>query len=143
MFSTAHLHPMIVHFPIALILAGFLADVASLVFRRYTALATTGFLLMLAGTLGAIAAYAAGQLFTAEPTQGEIVAVFTRHETAALVTVIVMVIASIVRSYAVVKDKDQGTLRWTYLCLGLLGAAAVAYTGSLGGTMVYSYMMSI
>jgi uncharacterized membrane protein len=34
MFATSHLHPMLVHFPIALILIGFLAELAFLVIKK-------------------------------------------------------------------------------------------------------------
>jgi uncharacterized membrane protein len=34
MFNTDHLHPMIVHFPIALITVGFFAEVISLFFQK-------------------------------------------------------------------------------------------------------------
>ena len=92
MFSTDHLHPMIVHFPIALITVGFIADVVSLFFKSEKCLSSTGFYLMVLGTLAAIAAWSSGQLFTEEPTQGEILKVFHNHETGALITMILMII---------------------------------------------------
>ena len=88
MFNTAHLHPMIVHFPIALITVGFLAEVVSLFFKSEKCLSKTGFYLMILGALAAIAAWSTGQLFTSEPSQGEIVRVFEKHETGALITMI-------------------------------------------------------
>jgi len=71
MFSTDHLHPMIVHFPIALITVGFIAEVVSLFFKSEKCLSKTGFYLMILGSLAAIAGWASGQLFTEAPTQGE------------------------------------------------------------------------
>jgi uncharacterized membrane protein len=73
MFTTTHLHPMLVHFPIALITVGFLADVVFLFYKKEICLSKTGFYLMIVGTLAAAAAYLSGQLFTNEPTEGEIV----------------------------------------------------------------------
>jgi uncharacterized membrane protein len=64
MFETSHLHPMIVHFPIALIIVGFFADVVYLFFKDEKCLSKAGFYLMVLGALAAIAAWSTGQLFT-------------------------------------------------------------------------------
>jgi uncharacterized membrane protein len=143
MFNTDHLHPMIVHFPIALITIGFIADVASLFFKSEKCLSKTGFYLMVLGALAAIAAWSTGQLFTDEPTQGEILTVFGKHETGALVTMILMIIGSVFRIWLVVKKKDETQLKWVAFGFYLLAFIAVTFTGYLGGTMVYNYMMSL
>lgn len=143
MFNTAHLHPMIVHFPIALITAGFLADVVFLFFKNEKCLSKTGFYLMVIGALAAVAAWSTGQLFTSEPIDGEIVKVFERHETGALVTMIIMLIGAVIRVYLVVKKKEETQLKWLVFALYLLGFVAVTYTGFMGGTMVYDFMMSL
>ena len=92
MINTAHIHPMIVHFPIALITAGFLSDVVFLFFKNEKCLSKTGFYLMIIGALAAVAAWSTGQLFAGEPGDGEIVKVFEQHKTGALVTMIIMLI---------------------------------------------------
>jgi uncharacterized membrane protein len=56
MINSTHFHPMIVHFPIALITIGFTADVVSLFIRNEKCLSKTGFYLMVTGALAAIAA---------------------------------------------------------------------------------------
>lgn len=78
MFNTDHLHPMIVHFPVALIIVGFTAEVVSLFFKSEKCLSKTGFYLMILGTLAAIAAWLTGQLFTDHPYDGEILSVFEK-----------------------------------------------------------------
>jgi len=143
MFNTAHLHPMIVHFPIALITAGFLADVVFLFFKKEKCLSKTGFYLMVLGALAAIAAWSTGQLFTNEPSQGEIVRIFEKHETGAMITMIIMLIGAAVRVYLVIKKKDETNLKWLVFGFYFLGFAAVTFTGFMGGTMVYNYMMGI
>jgi uncharacterized membrane protein len=143
MFNTAHLHPMIVHFPIALITIGFVAEVFSLFFRSEKCLSRTGFYLLVLGTLAAIAAWSTGQLFTNEPTQGEIVGVFAKHETGALITMILMIIATVFRIWLVIKKQEESQLKWVAFSLYLMGFAAVTFTGYMGGTMVYNYMMAL
>jgi uncharacterized membrane protein len=143
MFETSHLHPMIVHFPVALILAGFLADVIFLFYRKEKCLSKTGFYLMILGTVAAACAFLTGQLFTSEPEEGEVVKVFHRHETGALITMLIMGIASIVRIYLVAVKREETSLKWVVFFLYLVGAASVSFTGFMGGTMVFNYMISL
>jgi len=143
MFDTSHLHPMLVHFPIALITFGFIADVASLFFKTEKCLSKTGFYLMVLGALSAVAAWSAGQLFTNEPSGGAIMEIFEKHETAALITLIIISLGAILRIYMVLKKKEDTNLKWLVFILYLLAFAAVTYTGYMGGTMVYNFMMAL
>jgi uncharacterized membrane protein len=143
MFNTDHLHPMIVHFPVALITVGFVVEVVSLFFKSEKCLSKTGFYLMILGTLGAIAAWSTGQLFTEEPTQGEILKVFQKHETGALITMVLMIAGSIFRIWLVVKKKDETPLKWIAFSFYLLAFVAVTFTGFMGGTMVYDFMIGL
>jgi uncharacterized membrane protein len=143
MFNTTHLHPMIVHFPIALIIVGFLADVISLFFKNEKCLSKTGFYLMVLGALATIAAWSTGQLFTSEPTEGDIVNVFVKHETGALITMILMIIGSVFRIWLVLQKKEETQLKWIAFGFYFLAFAAVSFTGFLGGTMVFDYMTAL
>jgi uncharacterized membrane protein len=143
MFGTSDFHPMIVHFPIALIMVGFLADVVFLFFRSEKCLSKTGFYLMILGALAAIAAWATGQLFTNKPGQGEILNVFEKHETGALITMILIVIGVALRIYLVIRKQEDTNLKWVVFILYLLAFCSVSFTGFMGGTMVYKYMMPI
>jgi uncharacterized membrane protein len=143
MINTAHFHPMVVHFPVALILAGFLADLLFLFFRKQAWLSKTGFYLMVLGTLGAVAAYLTGQFFTAHPGEGAIVEIFSRHESLALVTLLIMCIATLVRIAVVIWKKDSAFFHWLVFGLYLLGTLSVSATGYLGGVMVMDYMMGL
>ena len=143
MINTAHLHPMIVHFPIALIMAGFLAEVVSLFFKSEKCLSKTGFYLMILGTLAALAAWSTGQLFTNEPTQGPVMLIFGRHETGALITMVIMIVCSAFRIYLVVAKKEETVLKWIAFGIYFLGFSSVAFTGYLGGAMVYDFLMPL
>jgi uncharacterized membrane protein len=143
MFSTSHLHPMIVHFPIALITIGFFADVVFLFFRDEKCLSKTGFYLMVLGALAAVAAWSTGQLFTSEPDQGEIVKTFENHKLGALITMIIMLIGATVRIYLVAKKKEDTNIKWLAFALYLMGFGAVTFTGLMGGSMVYNFMLGV
>lgn len=143
MFNTDHLHPIIVHFPIALITVGFVAEVASLFFKSEKCLSRTGFYLMILGSLAAIAAYVSGHLFTEEPTQGEILKVFVNHKTGALITMILIIIGTIFRIWLMAVKKDETPLKWIVFGFYLLAFSAVTFTGFMGGTMVYNFMIGL
>ncbi|ROL60809.1 DUF2231 domain-containing protein [Bacteroidetes/Chlorobi group bacterium ChocPot_Mid] len=143
MISLTHFHPMVVHFPIALILIGFLADLISLFFKQEKCLTKTGFYLMIVGTLSAIVAYISGNFFTEHPEEGAIHEVFELHESAALITLIIMLVASIIRIFLVVRKLDETNWKWLVFALYLAGTIAVSITGFWGGSMVFDYMTGI
>jgi len=143
MITTGHLHPMVVHFPLALIIVGFLADVIYLFFKKEKCLLKTGFYLMILGTLAACAAFATGHLFTSEPTEGDMVTTFARHEAGALATILIMLAGSFLRLYLVIYKKEESKLKWLVFTFYCLGTVTVSFTGLMGGTMVYNYMMGL
>jgi uncharacterized membrane protein len=96
---------------------------------------------MVLGSLAAIAGWSSGHLFTEEPTQGEILKVFLKHETGALVTMILIVSGTIFRIWLMVKKKEETPLKWIAFVFYLLAFIAVTFTGFMGGSMVYDFMM--
>lgn len=134
---------MIVHFPIALITIGFLAEVISLFFKSEKCLSKTGFYLMILGALSAIVAWTTGQLFTDKPTQGEVFSMFEIHKTGGLITMILITIGSAFRIWLVMQKKEETQLKWIAFGFYLLAFAGIAYTGFIGGIMVYNFMMAL
>ena len=141
MFSTSHLHPMLVHFPISLIIAGFAADAVYL-FKKYEWLSKAGFSLMILGTFGAMIAYLTGLLFTGKPTEGEVVEIFKLHALGGFITLIIMSVVSVLRIYFYLKHNED-RFNWGIFLLFLLGAIAVSFTGYMGGIMVYTYFLEV
>jgi len=142
MFNTAHLHPLIVHFPIALLIAGFVADTAYLLYKKEVCLSKVGFYLMLAGTLGAVAAVLSGNFFTEDMT-GSVEVIRERHETFANITMYLMIVAGILRIFLFIKGKSESKAALGVYILYLIGVLLVGYTGMLGGTMVFNYMIGL
>lgn len=143
MFEISHLHPMLVHFPIALITIGFFADVLSLFFnKKEPCLSKVGFYLMIVGTLGAVAAFLSGEFLTHE-YKGVLGELKERHELFCKITMYVMIAASLIRIYLVWKKKSNGGLKWLVFGLFFVATVSVGYSGLLGGTMVYNYMIGL
>lgn len=143
MFNTDHLHPIIVHFPTALITVGFFFEVISLFFKSEKCLSKTGYYLMVLGSLAAIAGWGSGHLFTEAPTEGEILKAFEKHKTAALITMILIIAGTLFRTWLILQKKEDTPLKWISFCFYLLAFAAVTYTGLMGGTMVYNFMIGL
>ncbi|MEI6851901.1 MAG: ferritin family protein [Bacteroidota bacterium] len=143
MFNTAHLHPLMVHFPVALIITGFFFDVISLFFsKKEPALSKAGFYLMILGTLGAVAGYLSGEFFTKEYT-GVLGELKENHELFAKITMFVMIAASLIRIFLVWKKKENSGLKWLVFLLFFVAVGTVGYTGLLGGNMVYDNMIGM
>jgi uncharacterized membrane protein len=141
MFLTSHLHPMLVHFPIALVALGFLAEVVSFFVKKEICLNKMSLYLLLTGTLAAAATWLSGVLFTSEMSgvAGEIK---ETHETFALITLTLLVITSVIRLY-LLKKENQLLLKKIAFITYALAAICVAITGFFGGTLVYTYMMPL
>jgi uncharacterized membrane protein len=142
MFSTSHLHPMLVHFPIALVAFGFLAELAFLFYKKEVCLSRLGFYLLILGTLSAVAAWLTGNLFTAEMA-GAAGDTKETHEMFAGITLGLLIAASVLRILLQTKKIENAGLKWIAFALYGLAAISVSITGFFGGTLVYDYMMSL
>ncbi len=142
MFDLNHLHPMVVHFPVALIVVGFLFEFIFLFYKKENCFPKTGLYLMVLGTLGAIAAYLTGEFFTNDLT-GSAGEVQETHELFALITMITMIIATLLRVYLIIKKKETTNLKWVFFSLYALGAVMVGVTGYFGGSLVFNYLIGL
>jgi uncharacterized membrane protein len=142
MFSANHLHPMLVHFPIALIVFGFLADSSSFLFKKEVCLSKFGFYLLIFGTLASFSTFLTGILFTSEMLGAAGEAKDT-HELFAWITVGTLILLSALRIFLKVKNKEETGLKWIAFALYGLAAISVGITGFFGGTLVYNYMMPL
>ncbi len=141
MFSTDHFHPMLVHFPVALITIGFLADLISLIVKKEICFPKMSFYLLIIGTLGAMAAVLTGMFFTSEMT-GAAGEAKENHELMAYITLSVLVLTSILRIIQLKKSENKALKILSFLFYAI-AAACVGLTGALGGTLVYNYMLPI
>lgn len=142
MFSTSHLHPMLVHFPIALVAIGFLAEFAFLLFKKEVCLTRMGFYLLVTGTVAACVTWLSGDLFTSEMA-GAAGEIRETHELLATITVCLLVATMLLRSFLLYKKIENTKLKVLAFALYGLAALSVSATGFFGGTLVYNYMMPL
>ena len=143
MIDPNHLHPMIVHFPIALVIIGFLSDIISLMTKRKF-FASTGLLLIILGTAGAVAAYLSGDLASDGIEEvGALGAALQTHESAALLAIWTMVILASLRVILAITKRMTGWLQWVMVILLAFGVGTVARTGYYGGKLVYQHAAGV
>ncbi|BEH00320.1 DUF2231 domain-containing protein [Bacteroides sedimenti] len=142
MFDTSHFHPMLVHFPIALVMFGFIIELASLFIKKELCLPKLSLYLLIAGTLATVVTWLSGELFTSEMS-GTAGLIKESHELFAFITMCLLIITSVIRLMLALGKKENGTLKWISFVLYGIAAIAVSITGFFGGTLVYNYMMPL
>jgi uncharacterized membrane protein len=142
MIDISHFHPMLVHFPLALVVFGFLAELASLFFKKEVYLSRFGFYLLILGTLSALVAWLTGIFFTSEMSgsAGEIKEI---HELFAWITLGTLIVTSVFRIFLQTGNRENTNLKWVAFGLYGLATVFVSITGFYGGTLVYNYMMPL
>lgn len=142
MISASHFHPMLVHFPIALIMIGFIAELAYLYFKKEACLSFSGFWLLIIGALAVLAAYLTGEFFTSEMSGGT-GDIKSTHELFASITLWTVLFTAAFRIFLKTTKREKGFLKWVAFILYAICAIAVSITGFYGGTLVYEYMMPL
>lgn len=137
-----NIHPMVVHFPIALLTAYLLADFVAL-FRKNREWAILAEGLLYLGTLGALAAAAAGLVAGYLVPHGEEVhEIMERHQLLGLTVASLSVLLSLIRYLGgslLTTSMGQGLRAF----LGLLIWVCLFFGADLGGTMVYQYGVGV
>ncbi|MBE3552527.1 MAG: hypothetical protein IMX06_06660 [Kyrpidia tusciae] len=135
-----HPHPIVVHFPIALIVIAAAYDLIT-VFRHREIPPGRGLLLWLVAAAGAALAVATGP----EHDARGISAWFEPHERLADVTLILTLIVAAWRLWAVWRHRPVGgaVKKTAYAVLSLSAAVAVLVSGYYGGQMVYEEAIGV
>ncbi|MDD8016953.1 MAG: hypothetical protein PHP42_01140 [Bacteroidota bacterium] len=143
MFDLTYLHPMIVHFPIALLIIGLFADIIGVIFKKEFYMRTALYLLVL-GTLGVVAAYFSGD-FAGEGIveAGSLKNALETHEDAAKITVWVMSFVAVTRLALVLMKKYKGLLPIVSVLLFAVGVLTMARTAHYGGQLVYKHAAGV
>lgn len=143
MFDLNHLHPMIVHFPIALLIVGFIADAAGIIFKKEF-YSKAGFYLLILGTLGVVAAYFSGNFAGEGVTEsGALGKALDVHKEAAELSLWLMTGVAVIRIALVLLKKYTGVYKWAAFVLFFAGVLSIARTGYYGGELVYKHAAGV
>jgi len=142
--SYPSLHVIVIHFPIALICLAPLFDLGCLILRDQVWLDRAATLLYVMGTLGAGAAYLAGER-AAKPAAESALA---DHESSAMITLIALAIVSLFRFWVSWLSRADsrisiGVFRLAAIPLALAGLALLAVTADRGGSLVYGHGLGV
>ncbi|BBE17128.1 ORF 73 ECLF1 [Aquipluma nitroreducens] len=138
MISATHLHAMIIHFPIALLMAGFLSEVIAL-FIKKEFFSQAAFYLLILGALGATAAYLTGGYAGEGIEEGPLKNPMELHEEAAAITLWLAIITALFRAVIFYFKYNRFWVKWLGIILFTALVGSVARTGYLGGQLVYSH----
>ncbi len=138
MLTAPHIHAMVIHFPIALILVGFLSEIIALISKKQF-FKNTAFYLLLLGALGAIVAYASGSYAGDGMTDGILQKPMELHEEAATITLWLAIITALFRVALYYFKYNRAWTKWVGLVLFAVLVGFVARTGYLGGQLVFQH----
>ncbi len=142
MISATHFHAMIIHFPIALVMAGFFSEILGMVTKRDFFKNAALFLLLL-GAVGAIFAYVSGNLAGDGIEEGPLKNPLDLHKRAATVTLWLVVIIALFRVTVLYFKHSRRWVTWVSVLLFATLAGSVTITGYLGGQLVYKHAAGV
>lgn len=137
----ANIHPLLVHFPIALLNGFFIMEILGLLLKKEELTAAATWMLYL-GTLGAIGAVSAG-LWAAStvPHGDEVHAIMERHEHFGLTVLALAVVLSAWRIYT--RARLSTKARVVHLFFAFVTVVVMAFGADLGGLMVYKHGVGV
>ncbi len=131
------IHPMVVHFPIALFITSVVFDFLAMRWR-HKSFQDTGFYTLIAGLLGAAAAVLTGALAEeAVENKGIPESVIEIHEAlgyATLLFFIGLLALRLLMRWKLIRESPA-----LYLAMGVIGIVILSATGYFGGSLVYDF----
>ena len=138
MISATHLHAMVIHFPIALLMTGFLAEGISFFYKKEF-FTQAAFYLLVLGTLGTVVAYLAGNNAGEGMEEGPLKKVMDLHEQAATIALWLTAITAVFYSIIYFFKYNSKWIKAAGFILFAVVIASIARTGYLGGQLVYKH----
>lgn len=131
------LHPIIVHFTIALLSIAVITDFVYLISKKENFWHFATYLLVL-GTLSAVGAVLTGhQAEDSVLLNPQTRAMVDSHELSGEITMWIFITLSTLRFIFMKLKKFKAPIRWIYYVIGLTALVFLFRTGILGGEMVY------
>ena len=139
-----NIHPMIVHFPIALLTAGLVADLLSLILSRRPALRDAATWLYCAGAASAIAAYLTGEnAADSMLLPAEVASLVDVHDNWAFRTMLLFTLLAAARVALPFFMTPKPPLWWAAFVLGLAGMGLLFETAEHGAQLVYEHGLGV
>lgn len=138
MLSATHLHAMFIHFPIALLIVGFLFELLSLILKK-DYLKKGAFYLLILGALGTLASYLSGNAAGEGIEEGPLKNPLELHEQAATISLWLTLATAVVYSIIAIAKFRKNWLKIFSVILFAAVIGSIARTGYLGGQLVYKH----
>lgn len=138
-----YLHPVVVHFAIALLTVAVVCDFLFLISKKENFWQISNYLLV-AGTLSAIGAVLTGtQAFKLIDITPEIEGLVNSHRNSGQLAMWMFIALTALRFLFIKLHFFQKPLKWIYYIFSLMALAFLLRTGLLGGEMVYIHGVGI
>jgi uncharacterized membrane protein len=138
MISSTHLHAIVIHFPIALLIVGFLTELVSL-FLMKPFFKQMAFYLLLLGTFGTIVSYLSGDAAGEGMEGGSLGRAIELHEEAATIALWLTITTAVLYLLVFIFKYNRKWVRVVSVLLFACVVGAIARTGYLGGQLVYKH----
>jgi uncharacterized membrane protein len=138
----ANLHPKIVHFPVALLVAYSFLEILGILIKKES-ISQTAYVLLLLGVIGAIAAVLTGNQAdeVAKMWFGRFkfntAGLISLHETYATISLFIFTGILALRTYLIIKKKFNTKIKYLFIFLAIIGFYFIIETGMIGGELVY------
>lgn len=143
MIDLTNIHPMIVHFPIALVIVGFISDLTGLVTRKefFNKMASY---IVIAGAVGVVAAYLTGNAAGDNIEEiGALGSALELHEKAAKIAMIISAIAGSLKLALLFIKKYETVFKYVSAVVVMAAVIAISVTGFYGGELVYKHAAGV
>ena len=138
-----HIHPIIVHFAIALLAISIITDFLYVISGKRNFWQIANFLLIL-GTISVIVAVISGnQAYQAAAIPENIEALVQSHRSSGVITMWFFIALSVMKLVFIRLNLFERSLKWLYYALIIIAAVFLFRTGILGGEMVYIHGVGI
>lgn len=138
------IHPLVIHFPIALLLLYVALEISGIIFNKEEIL-RGAYVILILGVIASLVAVLTGN--QAEELAERTISsqfkfpeeILENHEWYATLTVWYFVFVLILRTFLVVKKKFIGRIRYIFIIFALVGVIWIYLTATVGGDLVYKY----